>query len=262
MAGLFIFGALVLIIVVVVRWQMKKRQKQIIECKLPPNSKELLSATVLFYRRLDDAGKASFEERVRDFLARTAITGTQGLIVTDLDKLLVASAAIIPIFSFPYWRYNNINEVLLYKDAFNHDYQQEGDGRNIIGMVGSGALEGQMILSEPALINSFRYPDDGHNNAIHEFVHLLDKADGAVDGVPEYLLSQTYIIPWVKHIRETIAQMRENGASDINFYGATNEAEFLAVVSEYFFEKPEQLKEHHPELYKFLEEMFHPKSDQ
>ena len=44
--------------------------------------------------------------------------------------------------------------------------------------------------------------------------------------------------------------------SDINPYGATNEAEFFAVVSEYFFERPKLLKEKHPELYQLLSEIF------
>jgi Mlc titration factor MtfA (ptsG expression regulator) len=45
--------------------------------------------------------------------------------------------------------------------------------------------------------------------------------------------------------------------SDINIYGATNPAEFLAVVSEYFFSQPHLLAEHHPQLYELLEKIFH-----
>ena len=44
--------------------------------------------------------------------------------------------------------------------------------------------------------------------------------------------------------------------SDINPYGATNEAEFFAVVSEYFFERPDLLQERHPELYDLLTKIF------
>ena len=256
-AGLIVFFIVSFIGIVITRSQQKKKKK-IEQYKLPPNAGEILSANVAFYNKLDEEGKRAFEERVRDFLARTAITGVAGVVITDLDKLLVAAAAIIPIFSFPDWRYNNIGEVLLYKDAFNTEYRQEGNERNIIGMVGNGAMQGQMILSQPALRRSFQNPEDGHNTAIHEFAHLLDKADGATDGIPEYLLSQSYIVPWVKHMRDTIAKMRESGHSDIDLYGATNDAEFFAVVSEYFFEKPEKLQEHHPELYTLLEQMFNP----
>jgi Mlc titration factor MtfA (ptsG expression regulator) len=59
-------------------------------------------------------------------------------------------------------------------------------------------------------------------------------------------------------MHETIKAMQHNQSHDINIYGATNTAEFFAVVSEYFFERPNELKTHHPELYALLEQMFHP----
>lgn len=260
MAALFILFFIAVGIALLIRGQQRKKLQKIRSYQLPANAKNILSENVVFYRALSDADKTIFEERLKDFLARTPVTGIGGVRVTDSDRLLVASAAIIPIFSFPDWRYNNIDEVLLYGDAFNKEYEQQGDGRDIIGMVGSGAMQGQMILSQPALRSSFQHPADGHNTAIHEFVHLLDKADGAVDGVPEYLLSKPYIIPWLRHMRETIETIRENGRSDIDYYAATNEAEFLAVLAEYFFEKPEQLKAHHPELYELLDRMFRPQN--
>ncbi|MEI9935363.1 MAG: M90 family metallopeptidase [Ferruginibacter sp.] len=126
------------------------------------------------------------------------------------------------------------------------------------GMVGDGALHRQMILSQPSVRSSFQHPQDGHNTVIHEFVHLIDKADGATDGIPEYLLSRPYVLPWINQIHQTIKEMNDKGHSVINFYGATNDAEFFAVVSEYFFERPAELKTHHPELYNLLEQMFHP----
>lgn len=46
------------------------------------------------------------------------------------------------------------------------------------------------------------------------------------------------------------------GKSDINVYGATNNQEFLAVASEYFFERPQLLERKHPELYKILSDVF------
>jgi Mlc titration factor MtfA (ptsG expression regulator) len=52
--------------------------------------------------------------------------------------------------------------------------------------------------------------------------------------------------------------MKDARSGDINFYGATNDAEFFAVITEYFFEKPEELKHRHPELFDLLEHMFHP----
>ena len=53
----------------------------------------------------------------------------------------------------------------------------------------------------------------------------------------------------------TIGQMKTYG-SDIDMYGATNQAEFFAVLSEYFFEQPGLLKANHPELYEMLGRIF------
>ena len=232
-----------------------RRRKAVSRFQMPANTKQLLFNNVAFYQALDDENKTIFENRIKQFLQTVTITGVNTT-ASDLDYILIASGAIIPIFAFPDWMYTNIDEVLLYKDTFNEDYKTDGNQRNILGMVGDGAMQRQMALSQPSVRTSFKNATDGHNTVIHEFVHLIDKADGTTDGVPEYLLSKPYIMPWINKIHETISQMKSNNHSDINLYGATNDAEFLAVVAEYFFEKPEALKEHHPELYTLLEQMF------
>ena len=222
----------------------------------PDDIRSILAQHVTFYNSLDAAGKATFEARVKDFLSYVTIRGVD-VTVDDTDRVLVASGAIIPIFAFPDWRYNNINEVLLYKGTFSKEYSTDDGERNVLGMVGDGAMHREMILSKPSLRTSFSNDSDGHNTVIHEFAHLIDKADGATDGIPEYLLANPAIIPWVKLIHDTINEIKK-GRSDINPYGATNDAEFFAVISEYFFERPAELKEKHPGLYAMLEEMFTP----
>ncbi|MEP7259213.1 MAG: zinc-dependent peptidase, partial [Flavitalea sp.] len=119
-----------------------------------------------------------------------------------------------------------------------------------------------MILSQPSLHESFDNKTDKNNTAIHEFVHLIDKTDGTVDGSPEFLLDKGYIKPWLQLIHKNIASI-ENNDSDINPYAATNEAEFFAVAAEYFFERPLLLEEKHPKLYALLEIIFKqdPKTD-
>ena len=249
-----------IIIIAVIIYGIKlysDKQKRIRNFQLPPDTQQLLLDNVVFYRNLTDENKIVFENRIKDFLQHVSITGI-GTTVEDIDRILIASGAIIPIFAFPGWRYNNISEVLLYKDSFNTEYDTQGADRNILGMVGDGALHRQMILSQASVWSSFKNSVDGHNTVIHEFVHLIDKADGSVDGIPEYLLARPYVLPWINRIRETINEMKNNESPDINFYGATNDAEFFAVVSEYFFERPDELKTHHPELYQLLEKMFHP----
>ena len=113
-----------------------------------------------------------------------------------------------------------------------------------------------MILSKPALHQGFENQNSKNNVGIHEFIHLLDKADGATDGVPAVLMQRQFVIPWLKLMHEEIKRIKTH-QSDINPYGATNEAEFLSVVSEYFFNQPELFERNHPELLRLLEKVFH-----
>ncbi|RBL89637.1 peptidase [Chitinophaga flava] len=221
---------------------------------VPDSYRELLQSHVRYYQQLNATDKLRFEQQLQRFLKRTHIEGV-GTPVEPLDRVLVAASAIIPIFGFKNWEYFNLTNVILYPDTFDSSYQYEGNNRNILGMVGSGPLNGQMILSRSALREGFSNTTDKSNTAIHEFVHLLDKADGYADGMPTKLLEHSYSIPWLKLVHQTIQEMAE-GRTDINPYGATNEAEFFAVISEYFFERPDQLAEKHPELYKMLTHIF------
>lgn len=240
-------------ITILVLYFILKKKKTSIE-PLTDDDKKILEDYVGFYHNLDSTDKQRFEHKVAEFFRAVRIEGV-GLEMTTLDELLIASSAVIPIFGFDDWHYRNLSSVLLYPDTFNKDFQFEGGERNIMGMVGTGYMNGQMILSRSALRHGFSKSAGKENTAIHEFVHLLDKSDGATDGIPENLMSHEYTLPWVKMMHEEIERIADN-KSDINPYAITNEAEFFAVVSEYFFEKPELLKEKHPELYHQLSIIF------
>ena len=253
---LFILIIFILAIFYTVYFLQKK--KITVTEPVPPQLKNILEEQVPFYQQLNKNKQTEFEERAAHFLTQVKITGIK-TVVEDVDRVLIAASAIIPIFNFPGWEYQNIHEVLLYPDSFNHEYEQEGGGRNILGMVGSGAMNHVMILSQFELRQSFTNETGKNNTAIHEFVHLVDKTDGEIDGVPESLLDKQYIKPWLQLMQQKIKEIYDDN-SDINPYGATNEAEFFAVVSEYFFERPDLLKEKHPELYSLLLKIFSPES--
>ncbi|MCJ7467784.1 MAG: zinc-dependent peptidase [Maribacter sp.] len=215
----------------------------------------ILHHKVGYYAKLSPSEKLRFEKEILYFFDATSITGVD-LEINDSDRLLVAASAVIPLFGFPELRYRNINEVLLYKDAFNNDNQTDGSNRHTLGKVGSGTMNRLMILSLPALHAGFEQKEDNSNVGIHEFVHLIDKADGVTDGIPESILQHRYVVPWLKAIHREIKSMK-HGESDINPYGATSEVEFLSVASEYFFSRPELFKEKHPELYDLMAKMYH-----
>jgi Mlc titration factor MtfA (ptsG expression regulator) len=226
--------------------------------KLDKSLRKLLDSRVDYYHRLTNSEKRRFESQVAVFLHTVNIEGV-GSEITDVDRVLIASSAVIPVFGLGDWEYRDLlTNVILYPDTFDHEYQFEGGSRNIQGMVGTGYMNGQMILSRPALLKGFSPMSGKENTAIHEFVHLVDKSDGATDGVPEQLMEHDYATPWLSLMHKEMHRINE-GHSDINPYATTNEAEFLAVASEYFFEKPGQFKEKHPELYEQLSKIFRQK---
>lgn len=220
--------------------------------QIPKHWHNLLLENVLFYKRLTVANQKIFRNRIALFLAEINIDGVNTTI-DDLDKILIASSAIIPVFGFNQWSYNNLSGIIVYPDSFNKDLQfsDMDKDRKILGMVGTGRYEKQMILSKKAIRLAFNNKTDKHNTPVHEFVHLLDKMDGETDGVPEYFLGKEFIQPWLE-LMHTEMESINNDTSDIRKYGGTSQAEFFAVASEYFFERPKLFKQKHPELYKML----------
>jgi len=212
---------------------------------------QFLEAKVAFYAQLDDEGKARFEQRCAAFIAATEFVG-HDIDVTDQDKLLVAAGSVILAWGFPQWYYVKVDTVVLVSASFNENSEFGKMDSNISGLVGTHHLAGKMILSQPALHYGFSNDNDKRNVAIHEFAHLIDIADGDCDGLPRELSDNAFCLPWLSLVKKGIDNIHRK-KSDIRQYGATNQVEFFAVVSEYFFERPKLLKRKHPELYQALE---------
>lgn len=222
---------------------------------IPDTWHDLLLKHVLFYKTLSSKEQQQlFREKMTIFLSETHVEAVHFKLET-LDVVLVAASAVIPVFCFENWYYTNLETVLIYPDYFNNNLEFEGKKRNIAGLVGRGQFKSQMILSRKALHIGFDNKTDKGNTAIHEFVHLIDKMDGDVDGVPKVLLSNTYAIPCLKLVHDEMEAINNN-TSDIRNYGGTNQEEFFAVASEYFFERPKLFRRKHPELYNMMKACF------
>lgn len=221
----------------------------------PHQWRSILQERVPFYQRLNSARKTEFEKRVHIFLLNVEIVGIDTT-VDHIDRILVASGAIIPIFGFEKWHYTNLQQVQIYPDKF----PIPGTDTMARGIVGWGAMEGKMLLSKKALRDGFDNQNDQINVVIHEFVHILDKQDGQIDGVLDKLMNEIDIQPWLQIIHQKMSDI-QRGDSSIRKYGAANKAEFLAVVSEFFFESPEKMKSEHPVLYSALNSFYNPKAD-
>lgn len=230
------------------------KKKIIIPVPATPGLKKILTEQIPFYQQLSPPQQMQFQQKMLRFLAQVKITGVKTT-VEDIDRIYIAASAIMPVFNFEGWEYFNLHEVLLYPDSFDDEYKQQGGGRTILGMVGNGAMNHIMILSQQELRQAFTDTSGKENTAIHEFVHLIDKTDGEIDGVPASLVDKKYIVPWLQLMHSEINRIKEND-SDINPYGTTNESEFFAVAAEYFFEQPDLFAEKHPELFQLMEKIF------
>lgn len=244
----FSLGLILLIILFVFR----PKRTEIVSW--PLNYQEILLDYVRFYVNLEEEGKKIFEDKFKKILSAIKITGANAE-VEDLDRVLIGAAAVIPVYHIPDWEYINLKEILLYPGNFNFDFEQQGYDRTVSGMVGSGPLQNILIISKWELRQGFINSNSTQNTAIHEFVHLIDKLDGTLDGVPELLLERKYVAHWQQLLQITMERIRLGG-SDINPYGATSPVECFAVVAEYYFENPELFRNNHTELYEMMELIF------
>lgn len=237
-------------------WLLTRRVRlrdRIRRTPFPVEWEAVLQSEVAFYRMLADEGRARFRRDLQLFLGETRVTGV-GFELDETTRVLAGAGAVMLVFGYPEWEWHQISEVLIYPSRFGRDFEMEAGSRTL-GMVGTGAMNRIMILSRPDLLAGFRNPEDRKNVALHEFAHLVDKSDGTIDGVPELGLDRRSLGPWTELVRRKMEEMRR-GDSDIDPYGLTNEAEFFAVATEYFFERPDIMRRKHPELFEALERIF------
>jgi Mlc titration factor MtfA (ptsG expression regulator) len=112
--------------------------------------------------------------------------------------------------------------------------------------------KGSLVLAWDDVKRSAIDIHDGHNVVFHEFAHQLDYESGAAEGAP-LLPSRSRYIAWARVLGKEytllLNDIMHHRKPLLDRYGAENPAEFFAVVTEFFFEKPVQMKKQHPELY-------------
>jgi MtfA peptidase len=241
----------------IIYWLVRRpclRRLRVMAHPFPPVWEGILSSRVVYFNALNEQQQNRFRQLTKVFLDETRITGIR----TDVDettRVLVAASAIIPMFNFDDWEYARLGEVLIYPGSFDDNYRTDGDQpADTLGMVGAGYLSGVMILSKPALLSGFDITTDKNNVGIHEFAHLIDGADGAIDGIPPGVPAEV-ARSWIEWVDRELAEPPEQRCH-IKDYAYTNEAEYFAVLVEYFFEAPAILQQKNPRLYSMLAKMF------
>jgi Mlc titration factor MtfA (ptsG expression regulator) len=251
MAAAALGGVAGLAIAAALGWRLRRRttrRRALVARPLPEGWRRLLTERSPHFDRLPRPLRERFERDVAIFLGEKTITGV-GIEASDELRLLVAASAITLSVGWPDHEWDALTEVLLYPDDFDRDYNFGGEER-----VGEAHAWGTVILSAPALQESFDDPEDGYHVGFHEFAHLLDLQLGEFDGVPA-ALSEARSRQWAALVPQEMERIRE-GQSALDEYGAESPAEFFAVSVETFFELPGELRDGHPTLYEILSEYF------
>lgn len=225
-----------------------ERRRAILAAPFPERWRELLLERYDHYDRLPGALRGRFESDLRLLLAEKRISGV-GVEVTDELRLLVAASAVSLSLGWPDYEWDQLSEVLLYPQDFDRDYGFEREE-----LSGEAHPWGTVILSVPALLESFEDPDDAYHVGIHEFAHLLDVEQTQFHGIPVGLDPRRHA-EWLELVERESERLRR-GKSVLDPYGAENPVEFLAVAVEAFFEAPLALRQRHRELYAILGDYF------
>jgi len=199
---------------------------------------------------------------VQVFLTEKHFEGCGGLIVTEEMKIRIAAEACLLLLNLEGTCYPTLRTVLVYPHGFVPKFAgSPGTGeiaRSPVPLIGESWGDGVVVISWDDAVRGARNPVDGDNVVLHEFAHQLDAEDGAADGAP--ILAPGALRTWGGVLSEEYERLRRDAADDrrsaLDDYGATNKAEFFAVATEAFFEKPVQLEREHPALYTQLRQFY------
>ena len=191
------------------------------------------------------------------FLADKSITGAQGFEITDIVRQSIALQACLPILNLSLEWYAGWSSIIIYPNSYKSDTTTVDE----FGIVHEGSqhrsgeawLRGPVILSWKDAKHSGER--DGHNVVIHEFVHKLDMLNGSANGFPplQHDMDRTQ---WTEVMTRDFEDFQTHRKSGLDRYGTTNPAEFFAVLSEVFFETPQNLIDAYPDIYNIMVKFF------
>ncbi|MEM7136474.1 MAG: M90 family metallopeptidase [Myxococcota bacterium] len=237
----------------------KKRRRELMARPLPPEWIEIVHDNVPYVSGLAEADQAELHGLMQVFLDEKHFEGCGGLEITDEIRVTIAAQACVLLLHRETKFYPKLQSILVYPHAYvakglrptDHQVMTEGPQARL----GESWGHGSVVLSWDDVIRGASDVKDGHNVVFHEFAHQLDQENSAGPGAPT-LARRSMYLAWARvlgHEYEALLDdLDHHRRTLIDPYGATNAAEFFAVVSELFFEKPKQLAKKHPELYEQL----------
>ena len=255
--------AIFLIYVLVVPLFRRKRREQLKSKPFPPEWEDILDQNVVLYRYLPDPLKKELQAHINVFLGEKTFEGCDGLEINDEIRVTIAAQACILLLNRkqPTY-YPTLYSILVYPSAYVATKVTVAGGQRTEEMTvrgGESWTRGEVVLAWDFVRKAAIDLSFGHNVVLHEFAHQLDQEDGNANGAP-ILEKGTSYKTWARVFSKEYEELQKNalsGRNDImDAYGATNPAEFFAVATETFFERPKQMKLSHPELYEELKSYY------
>src|SRR5712692_6081390 len=243
---------------------MKQRRRRLRAQPFPKDWLATVESNVPFFRRLSASDQAELLGNIQVFLAEKRFEGCGGLELTDEIRVTIAAQACLLLLHRETDYFPRLLTILVYPSAYMVDERRPVDEHvweegTTTRLGETGRRLGSMVLSWDAAKSGAADPSDGKNVVFHEFAHQLDYENYAADGVPG-LVTREEQLSWREVMRTEFASLRaadETGISTLlDTYGATNPAEFFAVATEAFFERPIMLRAQHPRLYAEFQEYF------
>ena len=237
-----------------------RRRARLRATPVPPAWRTTVERNLPIFRRLPSADQAELLGHVQVFLAEKHFEGCGGLELTEEIRVTIAAQACLLLLHRETDYYPRLRTILVYPTS----YDAYGE-RHVGGGVWEEASDerlghtqqrlGALVLAWDAARHGAREPADGENLVFHEFAHQLDFEDDLTDGTPALETREAYRA-WARVMEEEFEALRaadEAGTETlIDPYGTNNPAEFFAVVTEAFFERPHALRRRHPELFEQL----------
>jgi Mlc titration factor MtfA (ptsG expression regulator) len=224
----------------------------------------IIANNVALFEALTPDEQTELRKLVLCFLDEKSFEGVGGVSIDDEKRVTIAAQACFLLLHRDTDIYPNLDSIVVYPSAYRAP-KVESLGSGVVlereeGRLGESWDKGVVVLAWDAVRTGTMNASDGRNVVLHEFAHQLDQEDGVADGAPE-LDSAAQRKGWAAVLNAEYTDLREHvhvgRRSDIDEYGATNPAEFFAVVTEVFFERGPHLKASHPDLYAQLATYYH-----
>jgi len=235
------------------------RRKQFDSQPFPDAWNLVLHKNIPIYPNLPDALQVQLQGLVKAFIRDKKFYGCDGLVITDEIKVTIAGEACLLILNRPTNDFYQLYHILVYPSSFIASREEHGaDGvvsQKDTGLLGESWSQGKVILSWDDVMKGAKDFSDGNNVVLHEFAHQLDQESGSTNGAPLLGTASSYQ-RWTCVLSEEYQRLQSGSKGVIDSYGATNPAEFFAVVTETFFERPVQLKKKHPALFEEMKTFY------